>query len=87
MENNIVTLGVYFEIKDSAMYGGEGSIGYVNTNVDLKISSLASGNVLEHVEGQRKGIAEMLKVDVEKVRVIPRTEYVENTEEDDWEEL
>ena len=83
MENSIVTLGVYFEIKDSAMYGGEGSIGYANTNVDLKISSLASANVLEYVEGQRKGVAEMLKVDVEKVRVIPRTEYEEETEEDE----
>ena len=81
MENSIVTLGVYFEIADSIMYGGEGTIGYANTNVDLKISSLASANVCDYVEGQRKGIAKMCKVDVEKVRVISRSEYDENTEE------
>ena len=81
MENSIVTLGVYFEIKDSIMYGGEGTIGYANTNVDLKISSLASANVCEYVEGQRKGVAAMCKVDVEKVRVISKTEYYENTED------
>ena len=37
MEDSIVTLGVYFEVKDAHLYGGDGSIGYCNTNVDLKI--------------------------------------------------
>ena len=81
MENNIVTLGVYFEVKDAAIYGGEGTVGYANTHVDLKISSLESTNVCEYVECQRKGIAQMCKVDVEKVRVISKLEYDENTED------
>lgn len=80
MENNIVTLGVYFEIKDSETYGGEGTVGYANTNAELKISSLASVDVCLYVEQQQKAIAEMCHVDVEKVRVIPKTEYDANTE-------
>lgn len=85
MENSIVTFGVYFEIKDSEFYGGEGTVGYANTLVDLKISSLASTDICNFVEQQRKGMADMCLVDVEKVKVISRKEYEEETEEeDDW---
>lgn len=83
MENNIVTLGIYFEIKDSYMYGGEGTVGYANINVDLKISSLESANIKECVEGQIKKIAEMCQVDTENVRVISRVEYDENAESEE----
>ena len=83
MENSIVTLSVYFEIKDSAMYGGEGSIGYASTSVDLKIASLENANILEYIENQQKGMAEVLKVDIDKVRVIPRTEYAAETEDEE----
>ena len=82
MKNSIVTLGVYFEVKDSEMYGGEGTVGYVNTNCDLEISALVRADVCDYVEKQIKGVANMCKVDAEKVKVISRTEYEENTEED-----
>ncbi len=81
MENNIVTLGIYFEIKDSDVYGGEGTVGYANIDVDLKISSLESANISEYVECQTKKIAEMCQVDTENVRVISRVEYDEKAEE------
>lgn len=80
MENSIVTLGVYFEIRDSIMYGGEGTIGYANINLDLEISSLEGANVCEYIENQRDGIAKMCKVEVDKVHVISRTEYEDNAE-------
>jgi len=82
MENSSVTLGVYFEVKDSELYGGEGSIGYANTNVELKVSSLESANIRNYVAEQRKGVAEMCHVDIEKVRIISKTEYEEKTDED-----
>jgi len=88
MEDSIVTLGVYFEVKDSELYGGEGTIGYCNTNVDLKISSPLEADISNYVEHQCKGVADMCRVGVEKVRVISRTEYEENTEDEeddsDW---
>ena len=93
MENSIVTLGVYFEIKDADLYGGEGTFGYSNINVDLPISSLLKADICNYVEKQRKGMADMCHVDVEKVKVISRNEYEERTEdeedfdwEDDWED-
>ena len=89
MEDSIVTLGMYFEVKDAYLYGGDGSIGYCNTNVDFKISNLLKADVYNdicnYVEELRKRVADMCHIDVEKVRVISRTEYKENTEgeEDD----
>lgn len=89
MKNSIVTLGLYFEVKDSELYGGEGSIGYANVNIDLKISVLENTDISNCISEQIKGLAEMCHVDIEKIRVISRTEYEENTEEDtgnysDW---
>lgn len=80
MENSMVTLGVYFEIKDAELYGGQGTVGYANINSDLKISNLTPEKVCKYVEQQRKGMAEMCHVDTEKVKVISRTEYDENTD-------
>ena len=40
-------------------------------------------DVCNYVKTQRNGVADMCHVDVEKVRVISRTEYEENTEEED----
>ena len=82
MEDSIVTLGMYFEVKDSHLYGGEGSIGYCKTNVDLKISSLMTADVCNYVKNLRKEVADMCHVYVEKVRVISRTEYEKTTEEE-----
>ena len=83
MENSIVTLGLFFEIKDSEMYGGEGTVGYVSIMFELPISSLTSTGVCNYAEQQRKGMANMCRVDIEKVKVIPRTEYEEATEEEE----
>ena len=50
MEDSIVTLGVYFEVKDAHLYGGNGSIGYCNTNVDLKnIDSILNSMSVENI--------------------------------------
>ena len=88
MEDSIVTLGVYFEVKDAHFYGGDGSIGYCNTNVDFKISNLLKADVYDYVEELRKRVADLCHVDAEKVRVISRTEYEDNTEgeDDDYED-
>lgn len=50
MDNITMSLGIYFEVKDAEIYGGE-------------------------------GMAQFCHVPVEKVRVISRDEYEENTDE------
>ena len=88
MSNRMITLGIYFEVHDAEMYGGEGSVGYVNINIDLKASALAKVNMDEYLEKQKQGVAEMCKTDKEKVIIIPRTQYESETEDEyddeDW---
>lgn len=79
VNESVITIGLYFEIHDAAMYGGKGTIGYVNTNIELKVSALAKADISDYVEMQRQGVAEMLEVDKEKVIVISRTDYEEET--------
>lgn len=80
---NIITISLYFEIHDADMYGGKGTIGYANTNVDLEVSVLAKADINNYVEMQRQGVAEMCKIDKEKVIVISRTAYKEETDDED----
>lgn len=84
--DDMITLGIYFEVHDSDMYGGKGSIGYVNTNVDLKVSALAKANIDKYVEDQKRGVAMMCKVDKENVSIISRTDYEKETEDEDCED-
>lgn len=86
VNNSMITLGLYFEIHDSNIYGGKGSVGYANTNVDLKISDLAKADIAKYVDSQRQGVAEMCKVDKEKVNIISRTNYEEEIRNEDYDD-
>lgn len=35
MDNITMSLGIYFEVKDAEIYGGEGTVGYAATIVDI----------------------------------------------------
>ena len=72
MDNITMSLGIYFEVKDAEIYGGEGTVGYAATIVDISLSGYA--------ESQKEGMAQFCHVPVEKVRVISRDEYEENTD-------
>lgn len=37
MKDASMSLGIYFEIKDSGLYGGEGATGYAATIVEISI--------------------------------------------------
>lgn len=88
MEFNI-KLSLYFEIKDSEIYGGLGSIGYSETRADFECINYEKDNLFnkkeimeEYISLQTKHMAAFLKVPVECVRVISKEEYEENTDDD-----
>lgn len=85
INDSMITLGLYFEVHDGEIFGGKGSVGYTNVNVDLKLSALLDANLSNYVEGQIQGVAEMCKADKEKVIIISRTDYEKETEEEDCE--
>lgn len=77
-----ITIEMFFEIKNSEMYGGEGSVGYAEIKEDICLESLKDYDLQEDAKGKIKGFADMMKVSREDVRIISRTEYEKNTEED-----
>lgn len=44
MDNITMSLGIYFEVKDAEIYGGEGTVGYAATIVDISLSGLQKEN-------------------------------------------
>lgn len=75
-----VTISLYFEVKDSEMFGGVGEIGYTEVKADLEVEDLSNIKIQDFAEDMIAGYAEMLKVPKENVCIISRTEYAENME-------
>lgn len=86
-EEDTISLSLYFEIKNSVVYGGDDTVGYAMTNVEVKISSLKNADILKYAENQKSSIAKMCEVDIDKVKIISKEVYKEknkeNEEEDD----
>lgn len=70
MKDASMSLGIYFEIKDAELYGGEGTTGYAATIVEIYFEKYA--------DSQLEAMASMAKVPKEKVRIISKDEYEEN---------
>lgn len=77
-----VTVRVFYEIRDSEMYGGIGSIGYMCTSVDGDLKML-NNDFEEYVLNQKKYVASGMGVSEECVRVITQEEYEINTDDED----
>ena len=81
MKHEIVSIGLYFEISDSEMYGGKGTLGYASIAVKIKASDSRKIDLYGYARSEAEGVAEMHNVPPEKVRIISRSEYEENTDE------
>lgn len=82
MKDASMSLGIYFEIKDAELYGGEGTTGYAATIVEISIEGLQNADFEKYANSQLEAMASMAKVPKEKVRIISKDEYEENTEEE-----
>lgn len=77
-----ITIEMFFEIKNAEMYGGEGSTGYAEIKEDVCLESMKEYDLQKDAEEKIEGFAKMFQVSKEDVRIISRTEYEDNTEED-----
>lgn len=82
MKDASMSLGIYFKIKDAELYGGEGTTGYAATIVEISIEELQNADFEKYADSQLEAMASMAKVPKEKVRIISKDEYEENTEEE-----
>ena len=83
MKDATMSLGIYFEIKDSELYGGEGTTGYAAIITELSITGLQAANFEKHARERTENVASMCKVSPEKVRIITKGEYDVNTEDEE----
>ena len=88
MEFNI-KLTLYFEIKDSEIYGGVGSVGYLSEGIEVNRIDYEKDNLFNkrelmerYVSEQTEAVAEFVKVPVGCMRVISKEEYDSNTDDD-----
>ena len=78
-----MTISRYFEISDSEMWGGKGEVGYACTNLDLVTSDLGDINIEELVRINIESYSKLCNIPTEKIKIISREAYEENTEDDE----
>lgn len=90
-EKMSITVSIFYEIKDSEMYGGPGSIGYASTSINGN-GKMIHNDFEMYISKQKKDFAFVLGVSEECIRVIAQEEYDLNTKDDEnglsdyWEE-
>lgn len=68
-----INIKTYYEIRDSELYGGEGSVGY--SMIELERCKALKGLTEERLEALKEDAARMCGVTVDKVRMIDKEEY------------
>lgn len=81
MDKVNVTISVYFEVENAEVFGGEGSSGYVEQQIDITLEKSSKLDLYEYAKAGIKNIAKILAVPEEDIRTITRREYEEKTEE------
>lgn len=83
-----ISITLHFEVMNSEMFGGEGSVGY--TSVAHRGISNLDGVNDEFIESQKKITANLLHVSVEDITLISKEAYDFATEGDedegDWDD-
>lgn len=85
LEKMKIRISIYFEIKDSEMFGGEGSVGYTEQNIGFTVTEekprIFEESAYDYVKRAIANMAKSLGVSEECIRTISKEEYEENTED------
>lgn len=79
-----VRISIFFEIKDAAIYGGIGSVGYSECAVSGNGKMLAT-NLQSYADGYKYDMASFLHIPEECIRIISKEEYEAHTEDEEEE--
>lgn len=55
MKDASMSLGIYFEIKDAELYGGEGTTGYAATIAEISIEGLQKADFEKYANSRLEG--------------------------------
>ena len=79
-----IRISLYFEIKVSEMFGGVGSVGYAERNMDFTVTEkkprIFKESAYDYVKKAIANMVESLGVSEACIRTISKEEYEENTE-------
>lgn len=79
-----IRISLYFEIEDSEMFGGEGSVGYAERNICFTVTEekprIFKESAYDYVKRAIANMAKSLGVSEECIRTISKEKYEENTE-------
>lgn len=81
-EKMSVIISIYYEVKDSEMYGGIGSVGYASTSITGN-GKMIHNDFEKYILKQKKDFASGLRVPEDCIQVITQEEYQLNTEGDE----
>lgn len=80
-----IRISLYFEVKDSEMFGGVGSTGYAERNIDFTVTEkkprIFKESAYDYAKRAIANMAKSLGVSEECIRTISKEEYEENTED------
>lgn len=84
MDKMNFSISVFFEIKDSEVYGGIGSVGYAAIKLNYTVTENNPGvfdcSMYDYLQTVAKDTAKRFGVNEECVRTISSDEYEENVE-------
>lgn len=84
-----IRVSIYFEIKDSEIFGGAGTVGYAEQNVGFTVTEekpqIFKESAYAYVKKSIANMAKNLGISEECIRTISKEEYEENTDTDEEE--
>lgn len=80
-----IRTSIYFEINDSEVFGGAGSVGYAEQNVGFTVTEenprIFNDSAYDYINKATANMAKSLGVSEECIRTISKEEYEENTDD------
>lgn len=80
-----IRTSIYFEIKDSETFGGAGSVGYAEQNVEFTVTEvnprIFKDSAYDHIKKAITYMAKSLGINEECIRTISKEEYEKNTDD------
>lgn len=84
-----IRVSIYFEIKDSEIFGGAGTVGYAEQNVGFTVTEekpqIFKKSAYAYVKKAIANMAKNLGISEECIRTISKEEYEKNTDTDEEE--
>lgn len=85
MKKMKIRTSIYFEIKDSEVFGGLGSVGYAKQSAEITVTEekprIFKDSAYDYVNNTIANMAKSLGISEDLIRTISKEEYEENNDD------